>query len=100
MRPDNDTFQSWLVGEILLLGLLGASLALFVRNPSLRTTWTLPEARLALDTAVALAALLVAVLAGVRFSVEGRRLDLLLCSGFAILSASTLVFAIAPVLGG
>ena len=100
MRQDNDTFRAWLVGEILLLGLLGASLALFVNYPFLRTTWTLPAARLVLDTAVALAAVLVAVLAGVRFSVDGRRLDLLLCSGFAILAASTIVFAIAPVLGG
>jgi signal transduction histidine kinase len=100
VRQDNDTFGSWLVGEILLLGLLGASLALFVNNPTLRTTWTLPEARLVLDTAVALAAVLVAVLTGVRFSVDGRRLDLLLCSGFAILAASTICFGIAPVLGG
>jgi signal transduction histidine kinase len=100
MRPDSDTFRSWLVGELLLLGLLGATLALFVHYPSLRTSWTLPEARLAIDTAVAIAALLVAVLAGVRFSVDGRRLDLLLCTGFAIVATSTLVFAIAPVLGG
>ena len=41
MRQDNDTFRAWLVGEILLLGLLGASLALFVNYPFLRTTWTL-----------------------------------------------------------
>jgi signal transduction histidine kinase len=100
VRQHNDTFRSWLVGEILLLGLLGASLALFVNYGSLRTAWTLPEARLALDTAVALAALLVAVLTGVRFSVDGRRLELLLCTGFAILASSTIAFAILPVLGG
>jgi signal transduction histidine kinase len=100
MRQDNDTYRAFLAGEALLLGLLGASLALFVAYPSLRTSWELPEARLVLDTAVALAAALVAVLTGVRFSVEGRRLDLLLCSGFAVLAATNLVFAIAPVLGG
>src|SRR5205085_10044675 len=82
MRQDDDTFRGWLASELLLLGLLGASLALFVSHPSMRTTWQLPNARLVLDTAVALAATLLAVLAGVRFSVEGRRLDLLLCSGF------------------
>jgi signal transduction histidine kinase len=100
VKDHNDTFGAWLIGEVLLLGLLGASLALFVAYPTLRTTWQLPNARLVLDTAVALAAVLVAVLAGVRFSVEGRRLDLLLCSGFGVLAISTLVFAIAPVLGG
>jgi signal transduction histidine kinase len=100
MRQDNDTYGSFLAGEVLLLGLLGASLALFVAYPSLRTSWDLPEARLVLDTAVSLAALLVAVLAGVRFSVEGRRLDLLVCSGFGVLAATNIGFAIAPVLGG
>jgi len=39
------------------------------------------------------------VLAGVRFSVEGRRLDLLLCGGFAAAALGTLAFSIAPVLG-
>jgi signal transduction histidine kinase len=100
MRRDDDTYRAFLAGELLLLGLLGASLALFVAYPSARTSWDLPAARLVLDTAVALAALLVSVLAGVRFSVEGRRLDLFLCSGFAVLACSTLVFGIAPVLGG
>ncbi len=100
VKDHNDTFGAWLIGEVLLLGLLGASLALFVAYPTLRTTWQLPNARLVLDTAVALAAVLVAVLAGVRFSVEGRRLDLLLCSGFGVLAISSIVFAIAPVLGG
>jgi len=100
MRQDNDTYGAFLAGEILLLGLLGASLALFVAYPSLRTSWELPEARLVLDTAVSLAAVLVAVLAGVRFSVEGRRLDLLLCSGFGVLAATNICFAILPVLGG
>jgi signal transduction histidine kinase len=100
MRQDNDTYGAFLAGEILLLGLLGASLALFVAYPSLRTSWELPEARLVLDTAVTLAALLVAVLAGVRFSVDGRRLDLMLCSGFGALAATNVCFAILPVLGG
>src|SRR5213595_980264 len=58
------------------------------------------QAWLVVDTTVALAAVLVAVLAGVRFSVEGRRLDLLLCAGFSVAAASTFSFAIVPALDG
>ena len=47
-----------------------------------------------------LAAGIVAVLAGVRFSVEGRRLDLLLCGGFFVAALSTFAFGIAPSFGG
>jgi signal transduction histidine kinase len=93
-------YQAWLWGEILLVGLLAASLALFVSQPALRTAWDLPDLRLVLQTTMALAGLLVAVLAAVRFSVEGRRLDLLLASGFFVLSLSSSVFAIGPRLGG
>ena len=40
---------------------------------------------------------IVAVLAGIRFSVEGRRFDLLLSAGFFVAAASALVFEIVPV---
>jgi hypothetical protein len=40
------------------------------------------------------------VLAAVRFSVEGRRVDLLLASGFFVISLSAFAFAIGPQLGG
>ncbi|HET9322398.1 MAG TPA: histidine kinase [Gaiellaceae bacterium] len=99
-RDDRDAYQAWLVGELLLVGLLGAALALFLAYPDLRSTYELPNLRLMLDTATVLAATIVAVLAGIRFSVEGRRLDLLLCAGFATAAASTLFFAVFPVLGG
>ena len=69
---EKDTFESWLVGETLLVALLGSATALFLTNPSLRSTYELPEGRLVLDTAVVLAATIVAILAGVRFRVEGR----------------------------
>jgi signal transduction histidine kinase len=85
---------------VLLLSLLGAALALFVTYPSLRDTYELPQLRLVLDTAVVLAAAIVAVLAGIRFSVEGRRLDFLLCGGFFMAAASTMAFSVAPVFGG
>jgi signal transduction histidine kinase len=97
---ERDDYQAWLWGEVLLIGLLGASLALFVAYPSLRSTYALPQVRMVLDTAVMLAAAIVAVLAGIRFSVDGRRLDLLLCGGFGAAAAATLAFSIAPVLGG
>jgi signal transduction histidine kinase len=98
-HEERDDYQAWLWGEVLLIGLLGAALALFVAYPTLRNTYSLPQVRLVLDTAVALAAAIVALLAGLRFSVEGRRLDLLLCGGFTAAAASTLAFSIAPVLG-
>src|SRR6478735_4705893 len=100
MRKEENAYQSWLWGEILLFGLLGATLALFATYPGLRPTFELPQVRLVLDTMVALAAVLVAVLAGVRFSVDGRRLDWLLCAGFSLAAGSTFCFGIAPVLGG
>src|SRR5204862_8238134 len=99
-REEENAYQSWLWGEVLLFGLLGATLALFVAYPSLRPTFDLPQVRLVLDTTVALAAVLVAVLAGIRFSVDGRRLDLLLCAGFTLAAGSTFCFAVAPVLAG
>jgi signal transduction histidine kinase len=99
-RDDRDAYHAWLWGEVLLLGLLGASLALFVAYPTLRDSYELPQLRLVLDTAVTLAAAIVAVLAGIRFSVEGRRLDFLLCCGFFIAAFSTFVFGVAPAFGG
>lgn len=99
-RSHKDTFESWLVGEMLLVALLGSATALFLTNPVLRSTYELPEGRLVLDTAVVLAATIVAILAGVRFSVEGRVLDLLLAAGFFVAGAGTLAFTVVPVLGG
>ena len=99
-RSVKDTFESWLIGELLLVALLGSATALFLTNPVLRSTYELPEGRLVLDTAVVLAATIVAILAGVRFSVEGRSLDLLLAAGFFVAGVGTLAFSVAPVLGG
>jgi signal transduction histidine kinase len=99
-HKNRNEYQAWLLGEILLAGLLGASLALFLAHPALQTRWDLPELRLVLQTTMALAGLLVALLAAVRFSVEGRRVDLLLASGFFVTSLSAFAFAIGPQLGG
>ncbi|TML84662.1 MAG: hypothetical protein E6G08_16805 [Actinobacteria bacterium] len=99
-RERRDDFNAWLGGEILLIGLLGATLALFLVYQDLHTSYDLPRLRLVLQTAMALAGGLVALLAGVRFSVERRRLDLLLCMGFLVQGVSSLVFLIGPTLSG
>jgi signal transduction histidine kinase len=99
VRDEND-FEAWLLSETLLAALMGAILALFLTHPAMRTRYNLPELRLVLETTMALAGLLVAVLAAARFSAEGRRVDLLLAAGFLITSLSSAGFAIAPVLGG
>jgi signal transduction histidine kinase len=95
-----DKFQAWLVSEVLLVGVLGASLALFLAYPSLPTRYDLPQLRLVLQTTMALAAGLVALLAGVRFAVEGRRVDLLVSTGFLVQGLAAFAFTIGPTLGG
>ena len=97
-RDERDGYDAWLSGELLLFGLLGAALALFIDTPSLRHAWDTPPLALVLDTAIMLAGGIVAVLAGIRFAVEGRRFDLLLSAGLFVASASALVFEIVPVL--
>jgi len=99
VKEGND-FQAWLLSETLLAALLGAILALFLTNPALRTHYDLPQLRLVLQTTMALGGLLVALLAAARFSAEGRRVDLLLSSGFLVSSLSAAAFAIGPQLGG
>src|SRR5436309_7805537 len=82
MRHDGrHPFEALLWGEVLLFGLLGATLAFFVAYPDLRPTYQLPQLRLVLQTAITLAAGIVAVLAATRFAVDRKRLDLLLASG-------------------
>jgi signal transduction histidine kinase len=99
-QDERDDFQAWLAGEILLIGLLGASLALFVTNRHLQAAVYLPDLRLVLQTIAAFAAAIIAVLAGVRYAVEGRRLDLLLSTGFLVASVATTAFSIIPALNG
>ena len=100
MTKQRTEIQNWLWGEILMAGLLGASLALFLAYPVLQTRYDLPELRVVLQTAMAGAGLLVAVLAAARYSADGRRVDLLLASGFFVTALSAFAFGIAPRLGG
>jgi signal transduction histidine kinase len=100
VRRQRTELQAWLWGEVLLSGLLAASLALLLTYPTLRTQYDRPELLLVLETTMALAGVLVALLAGVRFSVTGWRTDLFLAAGFLIWSLSAVAFVIVPVLDG
>jgi signal transduction histidine kinase len=93
-------YRSWLLGELLVVGLLASATALFASSPSLQSAYVLPEARLAFDSTVAVVAVIVAVLATVRFLVDGRMLDLLVAAGFLSISLGTAAFGLVPVLGG
>jgi signal transduction histidine kinase len=96
MRQDRKRFEGFLWGQVLLFGLLGATLALFLAYPRLRAPYSLPELKLVLATIYMLGGALVAVLTANRLAVEGRRYDLLLCCGFLVTSLSWLVFSITP----
>jgi signal transduction histidine kinase len=100
MRTQRTELQAWLWGEVVLSGLLAASLALLLAYPALRTQYDRPQLLLTLETTMALAGVLVALLAGARFSVMGLRTDVLLGAGFLIWSVATGAFAIVPVLDG
>lgn len=84
----------------MLVCLLAAGTALFVANDSLQSVYELHDARLAFDTAVAVVAGIVCVLASVRFLVEGRALDLLLAAGFLSIAVGTIAFGLVPTLSG
>ncbi len=75
------SYLTWVRDELLLVSLLTAALAFFLVGPGVRDAYALPELRLVLDTAVLLIALIVSVLAYVRFSVDSRHFDLWLLRG-------------------
>src|SRR5207237_8951421 len=102
MRHDDtrEDFEGFLWGEVALIALMGAALALFLSKPTLRGTWDLPELRLMLMTLYAVGGGLVALLSASRFSAEGRRFDLLLCGGFLTGSVAWFAFSIVRACGG
>jgi signal transduction histidine kinase len=89
-------YERFLWGQVLLFGLLGASLALFLSYPAYRASYHLPELKLVLATVFMIAGGLVVVLSATRFGVEGRRFDLFLCCGFFVTSVSWLSFSVIP----
>lgn len=90
-------YRSWIVGEVMLVGLLASATALFAASGWLDPAFASSGARLAMDTAVAVVALIVSVLAAIRFQVEGRLLDLSLAAGFWSTSVGTLAFLLPAV---
>jgi signal transduction histidine kinase len=95
-----NAFETFLSGEVVLVTLLGAALALFLTKASLRQPHELPELRLVLTTLFAVGGGLIALLTAIRFAVEGRRFDLMLGAGFSLLSLSWVFFAIGPAVSG
>jgi signal transduction histidine kinase len=93
---DAERWEPFLWGQVLLFGLLGATLGLFLSYPSLRNPYSLPELKLVLATLFMIAGGLVAVLTATRYAVEGRRYDLFLCLGFFVTSVTWLLFTIVP----
>ena len=93
-------FERFLWGEVALVALLGAALALFLSKPALRNEYHLPELRLILMTLYAVGGGLVALLSASRFSAEGRRFDLFLCGGFFTTSLAWAAFAVGPAVTG
>ncbi len=100
MENTRQTYRSWLFGELLLVALLASATALFAIRDTFTSSYVLPEARLSFDTAVAVVATIVALLASIRFVVEGRLLDLLLAAGFWSIALGTAAFGLVPILGG
>jgi len=94
-----EPYRSWLVGELVLVGVLGLATVLLAAAGRLEG-YALPQARTALDTAVAVMATIVAILAAVRFLVEGRGMDVLLGVGFVITGIGTVAFGVVPTLAG
>ena len=96
----DDRFTGLLWGQVVLSALFGASLALFFAYPELRVPVYRPELKLALETVFALIGGLVAGLSATRFTVEGRRIDLLISIGFFITASSLFAFSIVPTISG
>jgi signal transduction histidine kinase len=97
-RP-SDRYRSWLIGELVLVCVLGLGTLLLATTGSL-DGYALSHARISLDTAVAVVASIVAFLAATRFLVEGRGMDILLTGGFLATGVGTFAFAVVPVLSG
>ena len=71
-REERDAYETWLSASSCSSGCSALRSRSSCDYAALRHTWEAPGARLVLDTAIMLAGGIVAILAGVRFSVEGR----------------------------
>lgn len=91
----SQTYRSWLVGELVLIGALSLGTLVLWETDRL-SGYAVPQARLALDTAVAVVAAIVAVLSAIRFLVGGRGLYLFLSAGFLAAGVGALAFEVVP----
>ena len=94
-----DAYRSWLIGELVLVGALGVGTVLLAVMGRLEG-WEQAEARVALDTAVAVFALIVSTLATIRFLVGARARDMLLAGGFLAAGLGTFAFGVTPLISG
>jgi signal transduction histidine kinase len=94
-----DSYRSWLIGELVLAGVLAVGTAGALLVSGLHVVPD-PPARLAANTAIAIVAAIVAVLGLVRFQVEARAFHLLLAAGFTLVAAGTVVFDLVPLVQG
>src|SRR3954470_187772 len=95
----SERYRSWLVGELMLVCVLALGTLALAFTGRL-DGYSLSHARIALDTAVAVVASIVAILTATRFLVGGRGMDLLLTGGFLATGVGTFAFAVGPVLSG
>ena len=93
-------YQTWLLSELGLFGLLAGGSAALAGSGALQTAYELPELRLFIRTTIMLTGFVMALLAGARAAVEGRRSDVLLSCGFFAGALGTAAFTVAPTLGG
>ncbi|MGZ8687428.1 MAG: hypothetical protein ACXWZP_03275, partial [Gaiellaceae bacterium] len=94
-----ETYRSWLWGELALVAVLGLATLILALAGRL-DGYALPEGRIALDTGVAVVASIVAILAAIRFLVEGRGMDLLLAGGFLAIGGGSFAFRVVPAIDG
>jgi signal transduction histidine kinase len=96
---ERTAYRGWIRDEIFLFAVLASAVVFFALS-HMRSAWASPGAHLVVATAVIVTGAMVAVLAGVRYSVETRRLDVLLAGGYIVAAATTLWYEVGPVLGG
>ena len=94
------SYRSWLLGEILLVGLLVSGTALFALSESLPSAYELHDVRLVVRHRRGRRGRNRLRAPSIRFLVEGRTLDLLVAAGFWSIALGTVFFGLAPVLAG
>ncbi len=95
-KRQSESYRTWLAGELVLVCVLAFGTVLLAVTGYFNG-YVLPNTRIALDTAVAVVASIVAILTANRFLVEGRGLDLFLAAGFLATGVGSFAFSVASV---